>query len=120
MAAPRVLLTGAGGFLGAMFRYGVSLAFAGSGFPIATLVVNVVGSFVIGLLAGWVETGALEEAHRQFLVIGLLGALTTFSTFSLETLYLLRAGSYVAAGASVALNVVLALGAARLGLAITG
>jgi CrcB protein len=114
------LIVGTGGFIGAVFRYGVSLAFAGSGFPIATLVVNVVGSFAIGLMAGWVESGTLEEAHRQFLAIGLLGALTTFSTFSLETLDLLRAGSYGAAGASVLLNVVLALGAARIGLALAG
>lgn len=114
-----LLIVGTGGFLGAIGRYGVSLAFAGSAFPYATLIVNVVGSFAIGLVAGWVESGTLEEAHRQFVAVGLLGALTTFSTFSLETLMLLRAGSYAMAGASVVLNVALALGAARIGLALT-
>ncbi len=118
------LLVGTGGFLGAIARYSVSLAFAGSGpplstLPVATLLVNVVGSFAIGTVAGWIETGSLEDAHRQFLAVGLLGALTTFSTFSLETLALLRVGSYGIAGLFILLNVALSLGAARLGLALT-
>ncbi len=79
----------AGGALGAMLRYSVSLL-TGAGFfgingPLATLSVNVVGSGVMGLLAGLVAGGLLlPEAWRAFFAIGLLGALTTFSSFALD------------------------------------
>ena len=113
-----VLLVGAGGFVGAVLRYLVSLALASWAFPLATLIVNVVGSFTIGYVAGLMEKGSLDGVHRHFVAVGLLGALTTFSTFSLETIALLKAGSHGAAALSVVLNVVLALFAARAGLAL--
>ena len=79
----------AGGALGAMLRYSVSLL-TGAGFfgingPLATLSVNGVGSGVMGLLAGLVAGGLiLPEAWRAFFAVGLLGALTTFSSFALD------------------------------------
>ncbi|MEM9799675.1 MAG: fluoride efflux transporter CrcB [Planctomycetota bacterium] len=111
-----LLLVGAGGFLGATLRYGVSLAFAGSSFPYGTLLVNIVGSLAIGLLAGWIATGVVQDVHREFFAIGLLGALTTFATFSYETVALVQRGDMGLAGLSVLLNVVLSIGAAFLGL----
>jgi CrcB protein len=84
-----------GGALGALLRYGLSglvqKAFAGS-FPFATLVVNVLGSFLIGVM--WVLIERLSGAPnlRAFAVVGLLGAFTTFSTYSLEVLMLGRLG----------------------------
>lgn len=79
---------------------------------------NVLGSFVLGYVAGQLENGSLNEVHRQLVAVGLLGALTTFSTFSLETIVLLREGQHGAAALSVLLNVGLALLAARAGLAV--
>ncbi|MFT6831092.1 MAG: CrcB protein [Planctomycetota bacterium] len=114
-----LLLVGAGGFVGAILRYLTALWLAGTTFPFATLLVNVVGSFCIGALAGAMEKGSWVEAHRHFIAVGLLGALTTFSTFSLETVALLRGGQHGAAALSILLNVALALGAARAGLALT-
>ena len=113
-----LLLVGSGGFVGAILRYLVSRGLAGSAFPYATLLVNVLGSFVLGYVAGQLENGSLNEVHRQLVAVGLLGALTTFSTFSLETIVLLREGQHGAAALSVLLNVGLALLAARAGLAV--
>ena len=78
-----------GGALGAMLRYSVSLL-TGAGFfgingPVATLIVNVCGSGLMGLFAGLVAGGLMvPEAWRAFIAIGLLGALTTFSSFALD------------------------------------
>lgn len=106
--------------MGAILRYLTALWLAGASFPFATLLVNVVGSFCIGLTAGLMEKGSWIEAHRHFVAVGLLGALTTFSTFSLETIGLIRTGQHGAAAISIMLNVALALVAARAGLALTG
>ncbi len=113
-----LLLVGAGGFVGAILRYAMALWLAGASFPYATLAVNVVGSFGIGCVAGVLEKGSWTDAHRHFVAVGLLGALTTFSTFSLETISLMRGGQHGVAAASVLLNVALALLAARAGLAL--
>jgi len=115
----KVLLVGAGGFLGAIARYGLGGLVqdrAGATFPLGTLVVNVVGCFVIGLVSELAETrGFLTPESRAFLVIGVLGGFTTFSAFGNETLNLLRERDLALAGANVLLNVVLALGAVWLG-----
>ena len=118
------LIVGAGGFIGAILRHSVARALAGvtvfgAAFPLATLLVNVVGSFAMGAGVGLVAAGHIPETHRHLWMTGLLGALTTFSTFSVETIGLLRGGQMLAALGSVFLNVVLALLAARAGLAIT-
>ncbi|MDG1490540.1 MAG: fluoride efflux transporter CrcB [Planctomycetota bacterium] len=115
-----LLFVGCGGFIGAVARYGVSRALAGAALPLGTLLVNVAGSFAIGALWAWMEAGSGQETHRQFVAVGLLGALTTFSTFSLEAVLLMREGALGAAALVVVLNVVLALGAARLGMAVVG
>jgi CrcB protein len=115
-----LLLVGSGGFVGAVLRYLVARGFAGAAFPYATLMVNVVGSFALGLVAGLLENGSIHEDHRQLIAVGLLGALTTFSTFSVETISLLKGGQHGAAALSILLNVALALAAARAGLAVAG
>jgi fluoride exporter len=88
-------------------------------FPAGTLVVNLTGSLLIGLLAGLAESRSLlgPEA-RLLLVTGLLGGYTTFSAFSLETLVLLRAGQTATAFATVALQVLLGVAAAWAGFAL--
>jgi fluoride exporter len=107
------LAVGIGSSLGAMARYLSSLgmiALIGSGFPWATLTVNVAGSFVIGLYATLTDPDGrllVAPAVRQFVLTGFCGGFTTFSVFSLETMRLAAAGRLTLAGANVLLSVVL-------------
>jgi CrcB protein len=90
----------AGGALGALARFGVSNwvhDLAGTSFPWGTMVVNVTGSFLFGLLYRWMESTAASPALRAGVLIGLLGAFTTFSTFSYEAVVLAREGQYARA-----------------------
>ena len=115
-----------GGALGSVARYGCSVLAArwmGSGFPWATLFVNVAGSFAIGLLAALVTADGrptLGADARAFFMVGILGGFTTFSSFSLETLNLAHNGAIGAAGLNVALSIVLCLAAVWLGVAAAG
>ena len=84
----------------------------GERFPWGTLVVNVLGSFVIGLFAG---LPAVDPALRRFVTIGLCGGYTTFSSFSLQTLALARDGAWRPVAANIAASVLLCLAAAALG-----
>ena len=99
-----------GGAAGAILRYGVSglisRSFSG-GFPLGTLTVNLIGSFLIGLLWGVLEIVTISQNVRLFIFIGLLGSFTTFSTFSLENFSMLRDGEYWLVLCNVALSVVL-------------
>ena len=108
-----------GGAVGALARYGVSAALAaafGARFPLGTLAVNVAGSFVMGwLFALFAERMHVAPEIRLLLMTGLLGAFTTFSTFSVETLALLQTGRWLAGVANVLLSVALCLAAAWAG-----
>jgi CrcB protein len=109
-----------GGAIGACLRFAISewmLHLFGRAFPFGTLLVNILGSFVIGLLYGLFITEQLApNPWRIFIGIGVLGAFTTFSTFSMDTVLLLQQGAWFKAGANVVLNVVLCLTLAWLGL----
>ena len=116
------LLVFVGGGLGAMARHGVNragLALLGPGFPWWTLAVNLLGSFLIGFLAGMF--GAMETGHntRLFLTTGFLGGFTTFSAFSLDALTLWERGAMLQAGFYVIGNVALSLIAAAMGLMLS-
>lgn len=104
-----LLAIAAGGAAGALLRYGLTNLIAlllGRNFPWGTLLVNVLGSFFVGLLYVWmIERAPVSDVLRLGLVTGLLGALTTFSTFSLDTLGMFHDGRFGAAGANIALNV---------------
>jgi len=89
----------------------------GKDFPYGTLVVNVAGSLLMGLLYIVLIERIVESAEwRSFLLIGLLGAFTTFSTFSIETLNLFEEGELIRALLNIVLSVVLCIGAAWLGM----
>ena len=111
-----------GGALGALMRFWISnatYAWLGRGFPYGTLVVNVVGSALMGLLyVLLLERMAGSPELRAALLIGLLGSFTTFSTFSIETLNLIEQADYLKAGLNILLSVVACIGAAWFGLLI--
>ena len=118
----RYLLVGLGGFLGANARYVVSRWAAGAwpgAFPWGTLLINVSGSFLLGLLAALATARLrLPEEYRLLLAVGFLGAYTTFSTLTQETLELFERGEPLRAAAYVAGSVLLGLLAALLGTAL--
>jgi len=107
-------LVGAGGFVGAIFRYGLSgfvqrSAVLGA-FPYGTLVVNMLGCLLIGITVGFIESRQLVNPEiRSFILVGVLGGFTTYSTFGLETFALLRDADFLRATANVAIHVVLGL-----------
>jgi CrcB protein len=112
-----------GGALGSVSRYWLSgfvAARFGETFPWGTLVINVTGSFVIGIFAALaIPEGRMDSQSRlfatQFLMIGVCGGYTTFSSFSLQTLNLLREREWLYAGGNVILSVILCMIAVWLG-----
>jgi CrcB protein len=110
-----------GGALGSVARYAASSLIAarfGESFPLGTLVINVVGSFVIGFFATLTGPDGrllVSPVARQFVMVGICGGFTTFSSFSLQTLNLVREGALVYAGANIVLSVVGCLAAVWLG-----
>ena len=101
MEARDLLLVALGGALGALTRFGVSTAMPRLDFPWHTLVINLAGSFVLGAL--FLEHG-MEHPARLLVAVGFLGAFTTLSTYSVETIELWREGTIGLALANVALN----------------
>ena len=116
----QVLWVGLGGFVGSAGRFLLSSfvqrLFPAAAFPYGTLVVNVLGCLLIGLLSGVAETrGVLGPQLRLFLLIGVLGGFTTFSTFAYETLALARDAELLRASANILAQVVMGLAAAWAG-----
>jgi fluoride exporter len=118
----RFLLVGLGGAAGAMARYGLGLAATRlaptSEWLWGTFAANVIGGLLMGILAGWVSLrgGAVSEAQRLLLGVGVLGGFTTFSAFSLETVLIIERRQYGLAGAYVASSVALAIATVAIGL----
>ncbi len=116
----KILLVGLGGALGSILRYLtgglVHELLQAETFPFGTLTVNVVGCFCIGVLSYLIEDRSiLTASHRLFLVVGVLGGFTTFSSFGNETLALLRDGDSVYALANIGANVIIGLAAVAFG-----
>ena len=116
------LLVFAGGGIGAAARYwlsGLVYQRLGSEFPSGTLLVNVIGCLLIGFLMSlFEERFVLYPSLRIFLTIGILGGFTTFSSFSFETMALLRDGELLYASANILLSVVVCLGGTWVGLTL--
>jgi CrcB protein len=116
----KVLAVGIGGFIGSVLRYLVSgyvqQISQSVQFPYGTLVVNVVGCFIIGFLSQLAESrGVFTAESRAFVFIGILGGFTTFSTFGNETMNFLREGENFPALVNVGAHLLLGLGAVWLG-----
>lgn len=115
----KILIVGAGGFLGSALRYAVTCATAKSlgGFPVGTLLVNVIGGFIMGVIMEASASGfwPVTPGLKVFLTTGILGGLTTFSTFSYETVSYFSAGKLFMGTANAAMNLILSLAAAWAG-----
>lgn len=114
-----LLLIGSGGFAGSILRYVISMLVHNkflSSFPYGTLSVNIIGSFLIGVVYALVERGNLSPEVRIFLATGLLGGFTTFSAFSLDALNLLQEGLWLEGSAYIIISVMLGIAFAFLGL----
>ncbi|MEN8107649.1 MAG: fluoride efflux transporter CrcB [Pseudomonadota bacterium] len=109
----------AGGAIGALLRYWTSTGIytvLGRDFPYGTLFVNVIGSLIMGFLYIWLmDRMAVGPTVRAFLLIGVLGAFTTFSTFSMETLNLMESGQLTRALINIVASVVVCVAAAGIG-----
>lgn len=114
-----LFMIGTGGALGSILRYLTGVAFtrhASNGFPFGTFTVNLIGCLLIGLFAGWIEHRQwLTLEWRYFLMIGLLGGFTTFSSYGLETLQLIRADQHLVAITYAVASVIAGLALAGLG-----
>jgi CrcB protein len=115
----KAVLVGAAGAAGALARYGIGLAVGTRGFPYATLAINVSGSFVLAVLLTYTTRRGVDPIVTVPLAVGLLGAYTTWSTFSWETFTMLKTGDTARAvayvGLSVAVSLVAVLAGYRLG-----
>lgn len=116
----KILLVGCGGFIGSVFRYLVAMLthywIQRDDLPIATLIVNVIGCLLIGMLARLGEDrGVLTEQSRAFIIVGILGGFTTYSSFANETIQLGRNGQSMMALTNVAAQLLLGLGAVWIG-----
>lgn len=115
----KLLFVGIGGFIGASLRYLISVNSAklfGTRLPYGTLIVNVLGAILIGLIIELSLTKSLIPSNlKLFLTTGIMGGLTTFSTFSYETIGLFSAGSSMLATLNIGLNLFLSLSGVVLG-----
>jgi fluoride exporter len=118
-----LLYIAAGGAAGALARYGLGGWIqdrAGFGFPWGTLVVNVLGSLLMGLAIRYLEATRLAPDLRALITIGILGAFTTFSTFTYETVTLLENGAWARAGAYAFGSLLLGIAAIYAGMTWAG
>ncbi len=116
-----VLLIGTGSFLGGSFRYLLSQAVQGrflSSYPYGTFAVNIIGCFIIGIVFAMSGKYNLSPEWRLFLATGICGGFTTFSSFSFETLAMLREGQYLYSFLYIGSSIFLGLLAVYLGITL--
>ena len=117
----RIIYIAVGGAIGAVLRYwvsGIAYSILGTTFPYGTLSVNVIGSFFIGIFFELLEETALSPDIRMLIFVGIFGAFTTFSSFSLETINLFRDGEIWLGSWNIILNNTLGIGSAIIGIFI--
>ena len=117
----RLLLIALGGAIGTALRYLTALAAArwlGTEFPYGTLIVNLVGSFLIGLVQQIAMDALISETTRLFVTAGMMGGLTTYSTFSYETVRLMETNAWTQAWINIVVTTALALALCFLGIAV--
>lgn len=116
-----VLFVGLGSFIGGISRYVVSLFIQNkflSTFPYGTLAVNIIGCFLIGIIYGFSERGNMNAEWRIFLATGIMGGFTTFSSFSNETVSMLRDAQYLQAFSYIFFSVIIGLAVTFAGISL--
>jgi fluoride exporter len=117
MNLKNILLVGLGGGIGAMCRFYISTLFKAGSFPLSTLLINIVGSFFIGIVFGFgIKNEQFSEGLKLFLATGICGGFTTFSAFSVENIQLLKTGNYAMAGLYIFASIACCLLACFVGL----
>ena len=117
-----LLLVGMGSFIGGISRYLITLLVQNkflSTFPYGTFAVNVIGCFLIGVVYALSDKGNINVEWRIFFATGVLGGFTTFSSFSNETISMMRDGQYWHSFAYVAFSVIIGLAATFIGISLT-
>ena len=117
-----LLFIALGGAIGALMRYGISgwvQHWTKSPFPCGTMAVNIIGCFIIGLCGALLAGPYLRAEFKPFILIGMLGSFTTFSTFGYETFELVNEGQFAKAGLNILLNNLLGLAAVCIGYRLT-
>lgn len=117
-----IFLIGLGGAIGSIFRYGVGVLvkkYLQSDFPVATFTVNLIGSFIIGILFGILSKTDQETSLKLFLITGVCGGFTTFSAFSLENMRLIQNGNTGLALLYIASSILLGILMVGLGMHLT-
>ena len=118
-----VLLVGSGGFIGSIARYGIghiASKYIQTSFPIGTFVINIIGSFIIGILFGLVSRNQwMQQGGYLLLASGFCGGFTTFSTFALDNVNLMQKGESVTAIIYTGLSVIVGLLLCRVGIWLT-
>lgn len=109
------LIVGAGGAIGTMLRYTGNLLYSNRSFPVTTFLINIIGSFIIGIVIGYSIKNNTSANWKLFLATGICGGFTTFSAFSLENLLLLQNGKVFTSLLYIAGSVVLGIAAAWIG-----
>lgn len=118
----KILFIAFGGAIGTVFRYiisGLDYKFSNGVFPLSTLLINSIGSLIIGFLWGLFERVDIHSTTRMFIFIGILGGFTTFSTFSLESFNLLRDGEFKIALANIFTTNIIGIGLVFIGFSIS-
>ncbi len=116
-----LLYVALGGALGASARHllgGLALRIFGPGYPYGTLIANVLGGLLMGLLVGWLMVKSGNEHLRLFLAVGVLGGFTTFSAFSLDVIRMIETKAYVTAVGYISASVVFSVLALFIGLIV--
>lgn len=114
-----LLVIGLGGMIGSMLRYSVTILVGQHAFPVATFIINVIGSFCIGIIFGLALHYFSSNTVRLFLATGICGGFTTFAAFSIETVQMLHLEKYLLAATYVTASIILSIAAASLGFYIS-
>lgn len=120
MSLARLLLVCLGGAVGSGLRYVIgvlAVRWLGADFPFGTLIVNLVGSFLIGFVQEGAMRNVVTEHARLFLTVGVMGGLTTYSAFSYETVQLMQTGAWTRAWVNLVVTTALCLALCLLGMA---
>ncbi|WP_207494321.1 fluoride efflux transporter CrcB [Aridibaculum aurantiacum] len=114
-----ILMVGVGGMIGSILRFTITILVGNQSFPFATFCINIIGSFIIGIVLGMAVHQFSSNTLRLFLATGICGGFTTFAAFSIESMQMLQQQKYVVAATYITGSIVLSIAAACTGFYIS-